>query len=141
MKRTTLAILALTLSGAAFADDMHGMDKMKPGGMGGSGMQGMEKKDPAMGGMKGMERQRGGMQMNAPASALADGEVRKVDREAGKITLRHGPVPSMDMPAMTMVYGVKGPAVLQHLSVGDKVKFAAEKSDAGYTVTRIERAH
>jgi Cu(I)/Ag(I) efflux system protein CusF len=141
MKRTTLAIVALALSGAAFGDDMHRMDKMQPGGMSGPGMPGMEKKDPAMGGMKGMERQRGGMQMNAPAGELADGEVRNVDRDAGKITLRHGPVASMGMPAMTMVYAVKDPAALQHLGVGDKVKFAAEKSDAGYTVTRIERAN
>ena len=140
MKRTTLAILTLALSGAAFGDDMHDMDKMKPG-MGGSGKQGMQKKDPAMGGMKGMERQRGGMQMNAPAGELADGEVRNIDRDAGKITLRHGPVASMGMPAMTMVYAVKDPAALEHLGVGDKVKFAAEKSDAGYTVTRIERAN
>lgn len=140
MKRTTLAILTLAVSSAAFADDMHGMDKMKPG-MSGSGMQGMEKKDPAMGGMKGMERQRGGMPMNAPAGELADGEVRKVDRDAGKITLRHGAIASMDMPAMTMVYAVKDASVLEHLSAGDKVKFAAEKTDGGYTVTRIERAH
>lgn len=140
MKRTTLAILTLALSGAAFGDDMHDMDKMKPG-MSGSGMQGMEKKDRAMGGMKGMEKERGGMQMNAPAGELADGEVRKVDREAGKLTLRHGPIASLDMPAMTMVYRVKDASALEHLSVGDKVKFAAEKTDAGYTVTRIERAN
>jgi Cu(I)/Ag(I) efflux system protein CusF len=87
-----------------------------------------------------MEKQHGGMQMNQAAGELADGEVRKVDREAGKLTLRHGPIASLEMPTMTMVYGVKDPAVLEHLRVGDKVKFAAEKTDAGYTVTRVERA-
>lgn len=124
MKRTTLAVLALALSGLAYGDDMHGM----------------EKKDPGMGAMKGMEKEHGGMPMNAPAGGLADGEVRKIDREAGKVTLRHGPVPSLDMPAMTMVYGVKDRSALEHLKVGDKVKFAAEKTGSGYTVTHVERA-
>lgn len=72
--------------------------------------------------------------------ALADGEVRKVDREAKKITLRHGPIPSMDMGAMTMVYQVKDTAMLDKVKAGDKVKFDAEKSGANYVITRIEPA-
>ena len=74
------------------------------------------------------------------AGALADGEVRKVDREAKKITLRHGPIPSIDMGPMTMVYQVKDPAMLDKVKVGDKVKFDAEKSGANYIITRIEPA-
>ncbi len=78
----------------------------------------------------------------AQASAnLADGEIRKVDKDAGKITIKHGPMPSMDMPMpMTMVYRVKEPAMLEQVKAGDKVKFEAKKLDGAFTVTRIEAA-
>jgi Cu/Ag efflux protein CusF len=42
------------------------------------------------------------------------------------------------MPAMTMVFQVKDPAVLDQVKAGDKVKFAAEKLGGAYTVTKIE---
>lgn len=126
--KTILIAAALTLAGNAFAMDDHGMQKGMQGGMSG-------------GAMSGMEKPRDAMPMRAASGALADGEVRKVDREAGKITLRHGPLPSMGIPAMTMVYDVKDASALEHFSAGDKVKYAAEKTDSGYTITRIERAH
>ena len=76
-----------------------------------------------------------------PALAqLADGEIRKVDRDAKKITIKHGPMPSLDMPPMTMVFQVKDPAMLEQVKPGDKVKFSAEKLGGAYTVTRIEAA-
>jgi len=74
------------------------------------------------------------------AGTLADGEVRKVDRDAKKITLRHGPIPSIDMGPMTMVYQVKNPAMLDKVKAGDKVKFDAEKTGANYVITHIEPA-
>ena len=75
-----------------------------------------------------------------PASVI-DGVVRKVDREAQKITIRHGPIPSLDMPlAMTMVYRVKDPALLGKVKAGDKVKFEAENANGTFTVTKIETA-
>jgi Cu(I)/Ag(I) efflux system periplasmic protein CusF len=77
-------------------------------------------------------------QAGAPAT-LADGEVRKVDKDAGKITLRHGPIESLNMPAMSMVFRVKDPAMLDQVKAGDKVKFAAELVGGQYTVTQIER--
>ena len=70
---------------------------------------------------------------------LADGEVRKVDKEAGKITLRHGPIESLGMPPMTMVFRAKDPAMLDQVKAGDKVKFAAESVGGQMTVTQIER--
>jgi Cu(I)/Ag(I) efflux system protein CusF len=73
------------------------------------------------------------------ASTLAEGEVRKVDKDAKKITLKHGPIPSLDMPAMTMVFQVKDPGMLEKVKAGDKVKFSAEKVGGAYTVTRIEK--
>ncbi len=74
------------------------------------------------------------------AGAVADGEVRKVDKEAKKITIKHGPLESLEMPAMTMVYRVKDPAMLERVKAGDKVKFQAEKLGGAFTVTRIDPA-
>jgi len=76
----------------------------------------------------------------ALAQALADGEIRKVDKDAKKITIKHGPIPSLDMPAMTMVFQVKDPAMLEQVKAGDKVKFEAQKLGGAFTVTRIESA-
>ena len=76
----------------------------------------------------------------ATAAAMVDAEVRKVDKEAQKVTLRHGPIPNLDMPAMTMVFRVADPSALGRLSVGDKVRFRADKVDGQYTVTAIEPA-
>ena len=68
---------------------------------------------------------------------LTEGEVRRIDKEAKKITIRHGPIQSLDMPAMTMVFQVKDPAMLDQVKTGDKVTFEAEKVGGAYTVTRI----
>ena len=48
----------------------------------------------------------------AAPPALADGEVRKIDKEQGKITLRHGEIKHLDMPPMTMVFVVKDKSML-----------------------------
>ena len=75
------------------------------------------------------------------SAALADGEIRKVDKDAKKITIKHGPIQNLDMPAMTMVFQVKDPAMLEQVKMGDKVKFATEKLGGAYTVTKIEKAN
>ncbi len=74
----------------------------------------------------------------APARA-ADGEVRKIDRAQAKITLSHGEIKSLDMPAMTMVYRARSPNLLDGLAVGDRVEFSAEKIDGQYVVTAIAK--
>ncbi len=86
-----------------------------------------------------------GMALLAAAAAAQDavinGEVKKIDENAGKITLKHGPAKSLGMDeGMTMVYRVKDPAMLKQVKVGDKVKFEAEKADGGFTVTKIEKS-
>ncbi|HEX6320161.1 MAG TPA: copper-binding protein [Burkholderiales bacterium] len=81
-----------------------------------------------------------GSMMKEQSGTLADGEVRKVDQDAQKLTIKHGPIPSMDMPPMTMVYRVKDPAMLGQVKQGDKIKFGAEKVGGQYVVTRIELA-
>lgn len=78
-----------------------------------------------------------GASQSAP---LADGEVRKVDKDAKKITIKHGPLANLDMPPMTMVFQVKDPAMLDKVKAGDKIKFQAEKIGGAFTVTQIEPA-
>ena len=74
------------------------------------------------------------------SEALSEGEVRKVDKDAKKITIKHGPLANLDMPPMTMVFTVKDPALLDHAKAGDKVRFRAEKEGSTYLVTKIEPA-
>jgi Cu/Ag efflux protein CusF len=79
-------------------------------------------------------------QAKAGTAAMTDGEVRRIDKDARKLTLRHGPFVNLDMPPMTMVFQVKDAALLDKVNVGDKVKFNAEKIPGGYAVTHIEPA-
>jgi Cu/Ag efflux protein CusF len=74
------------------------------------------------------------------AAALADGEVRKIDKDAGKLTLKHGPIANLEMPGMTMVFKVADPKMLEALKEGDKVRFAADRINGAMTVTAIELA-
>ena len=76
----------------------------------------------------------------ATTGNMTDGEVRKVDKEAKKITIKHGPIQNLDMPAMTMVFQVKDPALLDKVQSGDKVQFEAQKLGGAFTVIRIEPA-
>jgi len=77
-------------------------------------------------------------QVAAPASAMTEGEVRKVDRAAKKVTLKHGPIVNLDMPGMTMVFHVADPALLEGVKAGDKVEFRAEKVGEDLTVTKMK---
>jgi Cu/Ag efflux protein CusF len=68
-----------------------------------------------------------------------EGEVRKIEPEQGRITLRHGEIRKLEMPAMTMAFRVRDRSVLNGLAVGDKVRFDAEKIDGQYVVTVIAK--
>lgn len=68
-----------------------------------------------------------------------DGEIKKIDLDNGKITLKHGEIKNLDMPAMQMAYRVADPAWLKSLQVGDKVKFSVDKVGGQFTVTAIEK--
>ena len=82
----------------------------------------------------------GGMKMEKAANGadMTEGEVRKIDKEQGKITLKHGEIKNLDMPGMTMVFKVKDAAMLDKVKEGDKVGFTAEKIGGAFTVTGIE---
>ena len=75
----------------------------------------------------------------APAE-MTEGEVRKVDKDNSKVTLKHGAIKNLDMPPMTMVFSVSDAALLEKLSVGDKVLFKAGKQGGAITVTEIRSA-
>ena len=77
----------------------------------------------------------------APAAGdMADAEVRKVDKDAAKLTLKHGEIKSLEMPPMTMVFNVKDKTMLDQLKAGDKVRFRAVNEAGKYTVTDIQVA-
>jgi Cu(I)/Ag(I) efflux system protein CusF len=76
----------------------------------------------------------------ASAAPTTDGEVRRIDKEQGKVTLRHGPIANLDMPGMTMVFKVANTKMLDTLKEGDKVRFAADRINGAITVTAIEAA-
>jgi Cu/Ag efflux protein CusF len=71
---------------------------------------------------------------------MADGEIRKVDMDNKKITIKHGEIKNLDMPGMTMVFQVKDPALLNKAKAGDKVRFKAEKDGTAFVVTEIQAA-
>ena len=79
---------------------------------------------------------------NATAQAatgdMTDGEVRKVDKEGGKLTLKHADIKSLEMPAMTMVFNVRDKAMLGQVKAGDKVKFKAVNEAGKFTVTDLK---
>ena len=76
----------------------------------------------------------------ASTSEMSDGEIRKIDKDSKKLTIKHGPLKNLDMPGMTMVFSVKDEAVLDQVQSGEKVRFLAEKVDGKITVTKIEAA-
>jgi Cu/Ag efflux protein CusF len=72
--------------------------------------------------------------------AAINGEVKKIDEGAGKITLKHSPAKGLGMDeGMTMIYRMKDPAMLRQVKAGDKVKFEAEEAASGYTVTEFQK--
>ena len=76
----------------------------------------------------------------AATSAVADGEVRKIDKENGKITIRHGEIKHMDMPPMTMVFTAKDKALLDKVQVGQKIQFTVVHEGGKMVVTDMQPA-
>lgn len=74
----------------------------------------------------------------ALAEEMTEGVIRKVNKDAEKLTIKHGEIKSLDMPPMTMVFRVKDAAMLEQVKAGDKVRFAVESKGGAMTVTKIE---
>ena len=75
-----------------------------------------------------------------PKVSMTEGEIKKVDKEGGKVTIKHGEIKNLDMPSMTMVFRVKDAAMLEQIKVGDKINFSADKINGNFTVTKMEGA-
>lgn len=76
----------------------------------------------------------------AAQTEMSEGEIKKIDIDAGKLTIKHGELKNLGMPGMTMVFKAKDPAMLEKVKEGDKVRFVAEKVSGALTVTSIEAA-
>jgi len=76
----------------------------------------------------------------ALADDMTEGVIRKVNKDAGKLTIKHGEIKNLDMPPMTMVFRVKDAAMLNRVKEGDKVRFAVESKGGAMTVTKLEPA-
>ncbi len=76
----------------------------------------------------------------AKAAEMTEGEVRKVDKGARKLTIKHGEIKNLDMPPMTMVFQVKDGAMLDQVKAGDKIRFVVEQAATGLVVTDIRPA-
>lgn len=74
----------------------------------------------------------------ASAQALVAGEVKKIDKPAGRITLKHAEIKVYDMPGLTGAYKVQDPAMLDRVQVGDHVQFSLDRVNNQYTITRID---
>ena len=125
MSNIRIALLAfvatLSLAGAASAQPSKSM----------ADMPAMSEKAPAASGSEAAA---------ASASDLSEGEIRKVDKDNKKLTIKHGPLKNLDMPGMTMVFGVKDDGMLDNVELGAKVRFQAEKIDGKIVVTKIQAA-
>jgi len=87
-----------------------------------------------------------GMTQSMPMAAMSgpdviEGVVRKIDKGAKKITLRHGEMPHLEMPPMTMVFRVQDAALLDGVKVGDKVRFKPQKIDGAFVVVEMQPAN
>ena len=82
---------------------------------------------------------KGDMKTMSDATPMAEGEIRRIDKDAGKVTIKHGPIKTdtLDMDPMTMVFQVKDKAVLETVKAGDKVKFKVVDERGQMTVTEI----
>ena len=74
------------------------------------------------------------------SSVLSDGEIRKVDKDAGKMTIKHGEIKHMDMSPMTMVFAAADKTMLDRVKVGDKVRFMVVQDNGRMVVTEIQAA-
>lgn len=67
-----------------------------------------------------------------------EGEVTRVQKDTGKVTIRHGPIPNLDMPGMTMVFALKEPGMIDKVKAGSKITFTVDRIDGQFTVMSID---
>lgn len=87
---------------------------------------------------QGQPMMQGGNAGTMSGADVVNGEVRKIDKGTGKITLKHAEMPHLEMPGMTMVFRVQDPALLDTVKVGDKVRFKAQKIGGAFVVVELQ---
>lgn len=75
----------------------------------------------------------------AQAETWTKAEVKAVDTEESKITLKHEPLAEFDMPAMTMVFRMVDPAKLEGLAEGDQIEFVAGNENGQMVVKDLKK--
>ncbi len=73
------------------------------------------------------------------ADEFVNAEVRKIDKEGGKLTLKHEAIRQFDMAGMTMAFRVAEPAMLDGLAVGDRVRFIPDKRNGQFVIRQIDK--
>ncbi len=73
------------------------------------------------------------------ATDVTEGEVRKVNLDTGKVTIQHGDIRNLGMPAMTMAFPVKTASLLDNLEAGDKIKFKVLKENGKLVITELQK--
>lgn len=145
---TATLIAAVSFSVATFAQTgdtghmkMEGKDMHNCMNMNMKRMEGMDMKDmdakKCLDMMKGMD-DKGATKAAKSRIHEADAVVKAVDAAQGKVTLAHGPVKSLDWPAMTMAFAVKDKALLDKLAVGKKVHVGFQKEGDSYVVSSVK---
>ena len=78
--------------------------------------------------------------MQSSEGSFVDGTVKKVDKAGGKVTVAHGPLTNLNMPAMTMVFRVKDAAWIDQMKPDGKIRFVADYIEGTLTIIRLEGA-
>ena len=81
------------------------------------------------------------LSFSAHAVEWTKGEIRRIDMDNKKITIRHQEIKSLDMPEMSMVFQVENAALLQGYSVNERIEFIAEMKDKKYFVKEIRKSN
>ena len=71
-------------------------------------------------------------------ASMSEGEIKRINKETGKVTIKHGPLQNLDMPGMTMLFRMQDPAMLDQIKEGDKIKFVADKVDGTFVVKSLQ---
>jgi Cu(I)/Ag(I) efflux system protein CusF len=75
----------------------------------------------------------------AQVVADAEGTVISIDSDQARVTLKHGAIQALGMPAMTMVFRAAEPAMLASLKPGDAVRFKVVRTENHFTLTQLSR--
>lgn len=75
----------------------------------------------------------------AAAVPMTGGEIRRIDRAAGRVTIRHDEIAHLDMPPMTMAFQASPASLLEGLAAGNRIRFRVERSSGALVITAIDR--